>query len=227
MAGWSLRVFKSRSRDLMIPLLKQLIIPRVEYCAILWDPHSQILINRLESVQKNFTSKINFEGDTRPNYWERLSELKIYSLQRRRERYCILYTWKVLHGLYPNPGIELNNIFPLIHEARPNSGIDITTINDRSAEITVGHHLPEGSRLERYSILKRCCSLYNSIPSNLRTLQNQNPDQGPSLSHFKQSLDAWLQHIPDQPTIPGHIRLAQSNSIIHQKEFWHDTSSIS
>ena len=81
MAGWTLRVFISQSRDLMIPLLKQLIIPRVEYCSILWDPHSQILINRLESVQKNFTSKINFEGDIRPNYWERLSQLKIYSLQ--------------------------------------------------------------------------------------------------------------------------------------------------
>ena len=34
--------------------------------------------------------------------YERLKALKLYSLQRRREKYCIIYVWKVLEGLVPN-----------------------------------------------------------------------------------------------------------------------------
>ena len=30
------------------------------------------------------------------------SVLKLYSLQRRRERYIIIYVWKILEGLVPN-----------------------------------------------------------------------------------------------------------------------------
>ena len=35
---------------------------------------------------------------------------------------------------------------------------------------------------------------------------------GVSVDSFKNKLDSWLTQIPDQPTIPGHIRQAQSNS---------------
>ena len=35
-------------------------------------------------------------------YSERLVSLKLYSLQRRRERYCIIYVWKIIEGLVPN-----------------------------------------------------------------------------------------------------------------------------
>ena len=54
-------------------------------------------------------------------YSERLVSLKLYSLQRRRERYCIIYVWKIIEGLVPNfskPIVNLgrlgslaNNIF--------------------------------------------------------------------------------------------------------------------
>ena len=35
-------------------------------------------------------------------YHERLKSLGLYSLQRRRERYCIIYIWKIIEGLAPN-----------------------------------------------------------------------------------------------------------------------------
>ena len=37
---------------------------------------------------------------------ERLRKLKIYSLQRRRVRYYIIYTWKILEGIVPSPLFE-------------------------------------------------------------------------------------------------------------------------
>ena len=69
MAGWALRVFVSRSPFLMKTLLKQLVLPRIEYCCVLWSPSSQDLIQQLESVQRYFTKKIHFDKDgTKPDY---------------------------------------------------------------------------------------------------------------------------------------------------------------
>ena len=33
------------------------------------------------------------------SYSDRLSLLRLYSLQRRRERYCIIYVWKIIEDL--------------------------------------------------------------------------------------------------------------------------------
>ena len=44
------------------------------------------------------------------DYWERLRQLKIYSLERRRERYIIIFMYKIITELYPNPGIDLGGI---------------------------------------------------------------------------------------------------------------------
>ena len=35
-------------------------------------------------------------------YWDRLKKLHLMSLQRRRERYCIIHAWKILNDLAPN-----------------------------------------------------------------------------------------------------------------------------
>ena len=54
----------------------------------------------IEKIQKAFTKDI--KGFSSFSYQERLSNLKIYSLQRRRERYIIIYVWKILENLVPN-----------------------------------------------------------------------------------------------------------------------------
>ena len=36
------------------------------------------------------------------NNWERLHELKLYSLQRHGERYIIIYIWKIIQHMVPN-----------------------------------------------------------------------------------------------------------------------------
>ena len=87
MAGWILRIFNSRDRSFLVPLLKQLIHSTIEYCCILWSPTRQELITLIESIQKYYTSKIIFSESTdKLDYWERLTTLKLYSLERRRER---------------------------------------------------------------------------------------------------------------------------------------------
>ena len=35
-------------------------------------------------------------------YSEQLASFKLYLFQRRRERYCIIYVWKIMEGLVSN-----------------------------------------------------------------------------------------------------------------------------
>ena len=77
--GWVLRVFQSRERSLMLTLLKSLVIPLLEYCCQLWNPWKVKDIQAIEDIQRTFTYKI-----TEVQHWERLHELKLDSLQRRR-----------------------------------------------------------------------------------------------------------------------------------------------
>ena len=67
-----------------------------------WCPTSEKfgLIRTLENVQRSFTPGIS--GITELNYSEKLKVLKLSSLETRRERYCYINLWKVLHKLVPN-----------------------------------------------------------------------------------------------------------------------------
>ena len=91
----------------MIVLLKGLIVSALEYACIIWSPHEATLIRLIEDVQRKFTSRIQKFNEYNEelgmltcttNYWQRLKELKIYSLERRRERYMILFMYKILLG---------------------------------------------------------------------------------------------------------------------------------
>ena len=100
MAAWILRVFATREEVPMMTLFKSMVIPRLEYCCQLWSPHLLKDIQRLEAVQRSFTARI--AGLQHLNYWQRLDHLKLYSLERRRERYLVLYIYKIINKLVPN-----------------------------------------------------------------------------------------------------------------------------
>ena len=215
MAGWILRIFNSRDRSLLVPLLKQLIHSTIEYCCILWSPTRQELITLIESIQKYYTSKIIFSESTdKLDYWERLTTLKLYSLERRRERYHIIYVWKVINNLYPNPGLQLNSTLQQQHSEHPNRGIGIN-YNERTG-ITVSHDSRNIPAINRKSILSRCCRIFNAIPAKLRMLRE---DDAPNLPSFKSGLDKWLSTVPDQPSIPQRQRAAPTNSIVDQRNY--------
>ena len=98
--GWILRVFTTRDQVPMMTLYKSLVVPIAEYCCQLWNPAAVGLITAVEGIQRTFTSKI--AGMQNLSYWERLKRLNLYSLQRRRERYLVIYVWKIIQGLSPN-----------------------------------------------------------------------------------------------------------------------------
>ena len=98
--AWIYRTFKTRDRCVMLTLWKSLVIPHLDYCSQLWSPSKRYLIQQLESLQKSFLNGL--PSLRHLNYWEKLQEVNLYSLERRRERYRILYTWNILEGNVPN-----------------------------------------------------------------------------------------------------------------------------
>ena len=114
--GMILRSFQRRDKNIMLRLFKSLVIPILEYCSVLIAPYKQEDIIRLERIQRHFTA--NIEGMEHLNYEDRLKALDLYSLERRRERYIIIYVWKILGGLVPN--IEGNQIKTKLNKSSRN-----------------------------------------------------------------------------------------------------------
>jgi ribonuclease P/MRP protein subunit RPP40 len=108
MCSWILRTFTDRSRDLMLTTWKSLVLPILDYCSQLWSPLKKGDIQMIEAVQKSFTRKISSNG--KQDYWDRLRSLHLYSLERRRERYRIIYVWKMLENMVPNLTTQQNQI---------------------------------------------------------------------------------------------------------------------
>ena len=196
--GWILRTFITRQPGPMITLFKGLVLPLVEYCCQLWSPTSLAQIRKIEAVQRNFTSRISNIGDL--NYWQRLDRLGLYSLERRRERYIVIYIFKILSGVVPN---------------MTNEGYQISTYNNarrgllcRIPPISTGAMAKFKSMKER-SFAVRGPMLFNSIPADIRNLEL-------SVDSFKAKLDKFLGVIPDKPSLPNYAQTAQSNSILEQ-----------
>ena len=51
---------------------------------------------------ETYNSTKHITGMNDMPYHERLQSLGFYTLQRRRESYCIIYIWKIIEGLAPN-----------------------------------------------------------------------------------------------------------------------------
>ena len=98
--GWILRTFRTREALPLLTLWKSLILSIHDYCCQLWNPCTVGDIQLLELLQYEFNRKITSVRNL--SYWDRLSKLCLYSLQRRRERYISIYVWKILEGLVPN-----------------------------------------------------------------------------------------------------------------------------
>ena len=198
----------------MLTLLKQLIYPTLEYNSVLWNPFEPELIELLESIQSNFLKKIDSPLPQDSDYIDRLQHFKLYSMQRRRERYAIMYTWKVINGIYPNPGIHFNSTTE-DHIAHPNEGIQIN-IHQRD-DITAHHDTELPDWLKNQSILQKCCDLFNLIPLHLREVRVD--DEEPDFDAFKKEVDSWLEKVPDRPNCPRRPKLGKTNSLVHQVKY--------
>jgi len=126
------------------------------------------------------------------DYWQRLSDLKIYSQGRRQERYHIIYAWKILENLVPNPGLNSTQC--------PRKGrlIKIPSIVKKAPCYV--------KSLKESSFSVRAPKLFNLLPKQIRGIN------GCTVEIFKQHLDNFLCGIRDEPRISGYSAFCRGSS---------------
>ena len=190
--GWVLRVFQSQERSLMLTLLKSLIIPLLEYCCQRWNPWKAKDIQAIEAIQRTFTYKITEVQHL--NYWERLHELKFHSLQRLRERYMIIYIWKITQHMVPNIDGAMGH-----------------TIKTRKDPINTWNTVrySVSNKQKPSTIPSRECSNYiwGSVVPLVAKISDWHRKR--YTEKFKFELDKFLELIPDQPKMPNFVTASE------------------
>ena len=178
----------------MLTLWKCLIQSRLDYCSQLWSPSSAADINRIENIQRSYTSCILGMKDV--DYWSRLNLLNLYSQERRRERYMCIFIWKISVGLCTGYNLQFQT-------GGRRSRLCVVKNFNRYAPTKVRQAVES-------SMGVRGARIFNLLPQHLRNMGGE----GIRVDEFKKELDIFLKFIPDQPTTPGQGRPAKTHSLI-------------
>uniref|UniRef100_A0A8C5WIF2 Reverse transcriptase domain-containing protein n=1 Tax=Leptobrachium leishanense TaxID=445787 RepID=A0A8C5WIF2_9ANUR len=106
MLGCVGRGISSRKREVLMPLYRALVRPHLEYCVQYWRPYLQKDIDIFERVQRRATKMVY--GLKEKSYQERLNDLNMYSLEKRRDRGDMIETFKYVKGIHK---VEEGSIF--------------------------------------------------------------------------------------------------------------------
>lgn len=177
MSSWILRTFQTRDSVTLLTLWKSLVMPLHDYCSQLWSPTLIKYKAQFEQLQYQFLRKIS--GMRGLSYSDILMKFKMYSLERRRDRYRVIYAWKQLESLVPNTGLQSN-------------------CTERRGRMLVVPPIPQRSigtvTYNRYVI-----KLWNELPWSIRNCT------GVSVNKFKSHLDKYLPTVEDFPHLPNPV----------------------
>ena len=176
-------------------LWNSMIQSRLDYCSQLWSPSLQSEINKIEDLQRKFTKKIH--GMDSMTYRDRLKNLRMYSQERRRDRYMVILCFKIANGLVDGYKLEFTS-----KDTRRGRECVVADIV-RTAPASV-------RRARENSLSVKGARMFNLLPPYLRNISSD------KVEHFKSKLDAFLKEVSDEPYSETEGRAAESNCLLHQ-----------
>ena len=197
MCGYILRTFITRESEPLLSLFKSLVIPITDYGSMIWNPSKRKDIQAIEKIQRNFTKRIKGLSDL--DYYQRLKYLNIYSMERRRERYELLYIFKIIKHQVPNVGLKWKFFPRRGRELIPPS----VAKNSLLSAVTI----------RRNSFRGKAAYLFNCLPASLRNINIDTP-----MPTIKRAADKILKNVADEPMLIGYGRSnsSVSNKLTHQ-----------
>ena len=198
-SSWILRTFRTREITPMLTLYKSLVRPILEYGSALWAPIAKGKIQRLEEIQQSFIRKIR---GLSKDYCTALKEIKLYSLERRRERYIIMHVWKMLEGKAPNLADTETSRIKLQSEIHSRRGR--TCLIHGLASTPTHLHKAKQQTVKCFGL-----KLFNSLPKQIRNIT------GTDVTQFKTQLDKFLQLVEDKPLLRSNANNGTYNNSNH------------
>ena len=159
------RNIHSSSPNIFLRLYKAYVVPRLEYCSPIWNPHLKKETRKLEKVQQTFTRLLflrmfpNTKFTEVPSYQERLKYFKLDSLEKRRAINDLTFCFKILRG-------EVN--------LRPSKYWIFCPSSSRSHGFTLRYRKIQRKKfaLVFHSIFCRSIRWFSSLPSEVMQSQN-------------------------------------------------------
>jgi hypothetical protein len=157
------KCFVSQNRSSLVKAYTTYVRPLVEYSTQVWSPYLIKDILKIESIQRRFTKRLRGLSDL--SYKERLTVLGLDTLELRRLRSDLIFTYKIIFGLVD---LKVSDFFTL-----------------RGCSSTRGHPYKIIPALSRVDARKHFFSLrivgpWNSLPAHLINFS--------SLGAFRRSL---------------------------------------
>ena len=129
-----------------------------------------------------------------------MERLSLYSIERRREIYIIIYVWKMVEGMVLMIRGLGGDELQVTHSARRGRLIRIPALR---------RVVPRLSTKLETSFMTLGPRLFNCLSRELRK-------ENLTLNTFKRKLDLTLSQIPDRPVLPHYHQVSRSNSLIGQ-----------
>ena len=157
-------------------LYHSIVRPHLEYCVQFWSPYYRKDIDKLERVQRRITKIIPRLRNK--SYDERLEELNLFSLSKRRLRGDLIEVFKIFKGF---DNINVNDYFTL----------DRSNVTRNNGCKIVGKRFKTNEA--KHFFFNRVVNIWNSLPAHvvnsctIETFKNRldkHLEINPHIAHF-------------------------------------------